>query len=88
MSNQNQKLKSEWLRGKSSKEQEEISTVLRHNTILIKSFLEILDRMEEQEHRQEIQSSDYDSPSWAYKQADRNGAKRALSKIRSLFLFD
>lgn len=28
--------------------------------------------------------SDYDSPSWAYKQADRNGYARALRDIQSL----
>lgn len=28
--------------------------------------------------------ADYDSPSWAYKQADRNGANRILNRIRKL----
>jgi len=28
--------------------------------------------------------SDYDSPSWAYKKADRNGANRAYATVRKL----
>ncbi len=28
--------------------------------------------------------TDYDSPSWAFKQADRNGYKRALEKVIEL----
>lgn len=81
-------LKSDWGRNKSPKEKEEIEYVLRNNTILITAFFEILDRMEAEETRQEIQTADYDSPSWAYKQADRNGAKRAYDKVRKLFIFD
>ena len=32
-------------------------------------------------------SSDYDNPSWAYKQADQNGYNRALEEIISLLDF-
>lgn len=86
MSKQTPKLNSEWLRDKTPKEQSEISEILQHSTVLKQAFLKILDRMEEQEARQEIQLSDYDSPSWGYKQADRNGAKRAFAKVRALFI--
>jgi hypothetical protein len=34
--------------------------------------------------RMESKSSDYDSPSWAYKQADQNGYNRALNDIIQL----
>lgn len=33
-------------------------------------------------------SADYDSPSWAYKQADRNGYNRALTQVLELINLD
>lgn len=58
---------------------------LLSNQLLRSTFLKILDRIEAEEERMEITLSAYDSPSWAYKQADLNGARRAYSKMRALF---
>lgn len=33
-------------------------------------------------------STDYDSPSWAYKQADRNGFNRALTTVLDMINLD
>lgn len=82
------KLSSDWFRDKTPKQKEEIEFVLRNNTTLIQSILDILTRLENEESRSEISSSQYDNPSWAYKQADTNGARRALAKVRALFTFD
>ncbi len=77
--------KSDWFIDVSGKEKDELIYVLQNNPILIQAFLKILDRMEKEEARSETQLSEYDSPSWAYKQADRNGARRIISKVRALF---
>lgn len=51
-------------------------------------FQEALGKMVEnllaEESRKETSVSQYDNPSWAYAQADRNGAKRAYRKLTSL----
>lgn len=44
----------------------------------------ILDRMESELDSQESDPSQYESPSWAALQADRNGFRRALRKIKKL----
>lgn len=77
----------DWFKGRSQKEKDELEYVLRNNSILRQALLDILTRYEEAETRIEISSAQYDNPSWAYKQADINGAKRALAKIRTLFTF-
>ena len=35
-----------------------------------------------------VPSSDYDCPSWAYKQADRNGYNRALTTVLEMVTLD
>lgn len=77
----------DWFKGRSEKEKEDLEYVLRNNTILIQSILDILTRYEQEEDRSEISPSQYDNPSWAYKQADKNGARRSLSKVKALFTF-
>lgn len=80
-----QNLPTIWLRDKTPKEQEAIKELLKHNTLFINEFLSVLDKMESEELRKETTESQYDNPSWAYKQADSNGARRAYRKIRALF---
>lgn len=75
----------DWFQNRSGKEKEDIEYLLRNNSVLIEAFLEILTRYEQQEIRSEISTSQYDNPSWAYKQADTNGARRAFAKVRALF---
>lgn len=74
-----------WSKGLSQKDIEALEYVLRNNSILIPKLLEIIDQMIEEETNSEVTLKEYDSPSWGYKQADRNGAKRAFKKVRNLF---
>lgn len=46
------------------------------------AFDEILELLESLEEENLV--ADYDSPSWAYRQADRNGANRKLAEIRKI----
>ncbi len=67
-------------RGLDEKTKGEFRATLRHNP-LIKRLVEILDLWIEEEAPKKI---DYDSPSWAFKQADKNGAIRALTKVKTI----
>jgi len=42
----------------------------------------ILDELEQELERPK--ETDYDNPNWAYKQADYNGARRMLQKIKGI----
>jgi hypothetical protein len=57
----------------------------------VKSAKNVLDKLEQivQNRIKEIViTNDYDSPSWAYKQADRNGYNRALTEIINILHLD
>lgn len=58
---------------------------LLKNPLLEEAVSALLDLLESEEISKETSTSQYDKPSWAYAQADRNGAKRAYRKLRSLF---
>ena len=74
-----------WLKGRKKEEAESIDYVLRNNSTLINALLDIVNQYEQEEVNAEMNLSEYDSPSWGYKQADRNGARRAYKRIKSLF---
>ncbi len=82
------KIKTAWFKNKTAREKEEITYVLQNNVLLREALFSILDQMREAEERKEIQSNQYENPSWAYRQADINGAKRVLQDVRALFIFD
>jgi len=71
---------------KDEKEKEALLFILQNNRVLIDRLLLILEKFEAEEDV--LTTQDYDSPSWAYKQADRNGAVRSLRKVKKLFDFN
>ena len=53
----------------------------------INSSRDVLERLQqilEAKKTEVVLSTDYDNPSWAYKQADRNGYDRALTEVINL----
>jgi hypothetical protein len=57
----------------------------------VKSAKNVLDKLEQivqNRIKQIVITDDYDSPSWAYKQADRNGYNRALTEIINILHLD
>lgn len=75
----------DWFKDLSAEQKEEIKGTLRNIPFLRDTVLSILQRYEDEEIRSETTLAEYDSASWAYKQADRNGARRVLKKVKSLF---
>ena len=49
-----------------------------------RDVLERLQKIMEDKKTEVVLSTDYDNPSWAYKQADRNGYDRALTEVINL----
>lgn len=45
----------------------------------------MLEILLDEEESKETSTSQYKDPSWAYAQADRNGAKRMVRKLSALF---
>lgn len=79
------KLNESWKRiTKDPKELEYLESVLSNGF-----FQEAVDRMLglllDEEEGKETSTSQYKDPSWAYAQADRNGAKRIVRKMSALF---
>ena len=74
-----------WFEGLEGPEKEALDFVLNNNPLLIPRLLDIIDSYEQEELRAERNKSQYESPSWAYTQADRNGALRAYANIKQLF---
>lgn len=57
---------------------------LLRNTFIRSTLLKVINRMMAEEERMETTLAAYDNPSWAYKQADLNGARRAYTKMQGL----
>lgn len=52
-----------------------------------KDVLEKLEEILKNKLKEVVLSEDYDNPSWAYKQADRNGYNRALTEVLNILKF-
>ena len=75
------KLNETWYRiTKDPKELEYIESVIT-NQFFSEALRVILEGFLEEEEKRETEVSQYESPAWAYAQADRNGAKRAYRKL-------
>jgi hypothetical protein len=74
-------MQSAWLNGTKDQERENLKNYIISN----KKMLDILNKILYNMYREvENSSYDYDSPSWAHKQAHINGVKETLNKIMKL----
>lgn len=78
-------MKAAWFREcKTKKDKEAVGQVLHSNRESLDRLKEILEPM----LKDTTPAADYDSPSWAYKQADRNGFNRAVTTVLDLINLD
>ena len=78
-------MKAAWFKDcKSKKQKESVAQVLQSNRESLDRLKEILEPM----LKDTTSAADYDSPSWAYKQADRNGFNRAVTTVLDLINLD
>lgn len=52
-----------------------------------KDVLQKLEEIVKNKMKEVVLSDDYENPSWAYKQADRNGYNRALTEVLNILKF-
>ena len=60
---------------------------LRNNTLLLGRLRDILQDKLDSLDKEEVSSEDYDSPSWAFKQANRLGRKAEIKSLMDLLEF-
>ena len=78
-------MKAAWFKDcKSKKQKEAVAQVLQSNRESLDRLKEVLEPM----LKDTTPAADYDSPSWAYKQADRNGFNRAVTTVLDLINLD
>lgn len=72
-------MKTVWTKGKETEVAKDIRASYAGSVVMRKRLQEIL--LERIAAANKSSDDDYDSPSWAYRQADKAGFKRALSEI-------
>lgn len=79
------KLLSQWSKHLVDKQAKaNFESLVGNSTIVLNRLHDILMEEEQALLAEEASTSDYDSPSWAYKQAHRNGKRAALAHIKRL----
>ena len=73
-------MKTTWFTNLPKDQQEEF----KKQVLSSRDTLERLQKILEDKKTEVVLSTDYDNPSWAYKQADRNGYDRALTEVINL----
>lgn len=78
-------MKSYWFKEcKTKEEKEKVRQTILSNRQSLDRLKEILEPM----LKETAPTADYDSPSWAYKQADRIGYNRALTSVLDIINLD
>lgn len=73
---------------KDPEEIEKFQQGLLHARWIFERQREILDQMEASIETQEANTKVYDLPNWDYRQADANGSKRMIRKMKQLINLD
>lgn len=81
------KLSVEWFTGIQRERHDEFEKLIRNSTIILRQLSAILDKWEGELDSAESKATDYETPSWSHKQADRNGDRRRLKRFRELLSF-
>jgi len=73
---------------KEPEEKERFKKYVQNNRTLLERLSSILDSWEKQLTSEELSQKSYDSPSWAYEQADCNGYRRCLRDVQKILTLD
>lgn len=78
----------DWVKNlKDEQQRSDFEYLVRNSTQVLTRLKEILVEKEQGILSQDLAIQDYDSPSWGYKQAHRNGQRSALKQITDLIGF-
>lgn len=86
--NPSNRISMHWVKDlKDPKAKEDFERQLRNDGVVLGKLKEIIEELMSQLETKELDIEDFDSPSWALKQASRLGEKRGLKTVRDLLLF-
>ena len=80
-------INTELLQGIAEDKKKEFEQTLRASTTLLETIHRVLNRRIDALHSEEGRSTDYDSPAWPMKQANRNGRYAAYQELLALLTF-
>jgi hypothetical protein len=72
---------------KNAKEKEEFESLLRNSTRVLTRLREIIEEKETDLASSQTKIEDYDSPSWAFKEAHRHGRQAELKFLKEIIDF-
>ena len=72
---------------KSKKDKDDFELTLRNSTYTMGRLAELLEERLRAMDKEETKLDDFESPGWAYKQAFRNGRRKALTEVLDLLDF-
>lgn len=69
-------------------DKERFKSAVHGSKLVLQRLQALMDEMKSDTENQELSTKLYDSPSWAFIQADANGYKRCLKQISKLITLD
>ena len=76
-----------WFKNVDPEKRANYEETLRNSSTALSRLYDIVEEKEQTMNSQEVSLSDFDNPSWPYKQAYRNGQKAALKEMKELLAF-
>ena len=75
-----------WTKGlkKGSQEAKDVEDAFASSALMRRRLAAIIEELYQQELESRIKSSEYESPAWAFKQADAVGYARALKRLQNI----
>lgn len=75
-----------WTKGlkRGSQEAKDVEEAFASSAAIRRRLAEIIEIMYLEEMKNRLESNEYDSPAWAFKQADAVGYARALQRIKNI----
>jgi len=79
-------MKTSWLSGLEPDAKKQMEDYFKSSPLLRERLVHILENKITSRHKRGLSLEEFDSPSWAYKQADKNGYERAMLEVIELIL--
>ena len=77
--------KEKWTKGLSERASKDLVDEFKNSPLMRKQVREVLDNMIKSIRTERLNSANFNSPSWAYHQAETNGIEKAFIEFRNLF---
>lgn len=78
------RLSTDWTKHLKEDEKKDFQAAVLNDRLVLGRLADIIEEKLQTIQRKELTASEYDTPSWAYRQAHLNGIKAGLTTIRDL----